>query len=67
MVQNIRSAFKSKLKDLDWMDDETRNAAKEKADIIHQLIGYPEYIMNPKKLDKKYEKVKRTMLFLFSF
>lgn len=30
MVEEVRSAFKRNLPDLGWMDDETRNAAKQK-------------------------------------
>lgn len=30
MVEKVRSAFKRNLPDLDWMDEETRTAAKQK-------------------------------------
>lgn len=57
MVEEVRSAFKRNLPDLEWMDDETRNAAKEKADNILDLIGFPDFILDADKLDKFYEKV----------
>lgn len=39
MIDNIRAAFKKHLKDLDWMDAETREAAETKADAITDMIG----------------------------
>lgn len=55
MVENIRLAFQENLANLDWMDDETRQLAKEKAAAITDLIGYPEFIIDPVQLDHKYE------------
>lgn len=34
------------------MDEDTRKSAKEKADAIYNMIGYPSFIMDPKELDK---------------
>lgn len=39
MIDNIRNAFKRNLKNLDWMDTETRKAAEIKADAITDMIG----------------------------
>lgn len=39
MIDNIRNAFKNNLKNLDWMDEETRQAAEIKADAITDMIG----------------------------
>lgn len=39
MIDNIRNAFKRNLKNLDWMDSETRSAAEIKADAITDMIG----------------------------
>lgn len=39
MIDNIRNAFKNNLKNLDWMDSETRKAAEVKADAITDMIG----------------------------
>ncbi|KAI5636454.1 peptidase family m13 domain-containing protein [Phthorimaea operculella] len=38
MIDNIRNAFKRNLKNLDWMDEETRKAAEIKADAITDMI-----------------------------
>ncbi|KAK5872044.1 hypothetical protein PBY51_012779 [Eleginops maclovinus] len=52
MVAGIKWAFEDSLKDVSWMDSETKKAAKEKADAIYNMVGYPEFIMNATKLDK---------------
>ncbi|XP_069466457.1 endothelin-converting enzyme 1 isoform X5 [Ambystoma mexicanum] len=52
MIKEIRTAFEESLAGLVWMDDETRRAAKEKAEAIYDMIGYPKFIMDPKELDK---------------
>ncbi|XP_050357045.1 endothelin-converting enzyme homolog isoform X1 [Nymphalis io] len=57
MIDNIRAAFKKHLKDLDWMDAETREAAETKADAITDMIGFPDYILNKEDLDKQYEEL----------
>lgn len=95
MINEIRSAFKYSLDRLSWMDDETRQAAKDKvvdgvsglpttfrhvelpelsswrhdvlkvlvvflswqADAIYDMIGFPEFILDPKELDDVYDGV----------
>ncbi|XP_069096179.1 endothelin-converting enzyme 1 isoform X1 [Pleurodeles waltl] len=52
MIREIRTAFEESLAGLVWMDDETRRVAKEKAEAIYDMIGYPKFIMDPKELDK---------------
>ncbi|XP_011675430.2 endothelin-converting enzyme homolog [Strongylocentrotus purpuratus] len=54
MVDEVKSAFKRNLPDLPWMDEDTRVAAKQKANAIIDLIGFPDYILNPEKLDASY-------------
>jgi neprilysin len=39
MISSVKEAFKMNFKMLDWMDEETREAAKEKADAITDMIG----------------------------
>lgn len=39
MINSVRTAFKENLKDLDWMDPETRQLAMDKADAITDMIG----------------------------
>ncbi|XP_071388086.1 endothelin-converting enzyme 1 isoform X2 [Centroberyx affinis] len=52
MVSEIKWAFEDSLKYVSWMDSETKAAAKEKADAIYNMVGYPQFIMNGSKLDK---------------
>ncbi|CAD7093917.1 unnamed protein product [Hermetia illucens] len=55
MINEVRTAFKRNLKNLAWMDRETRRLAEEKADAISDMIGFPDCILNPTQLDKKYD------------
>ncbi|XP_075871089.1 endothelin-converting enzyme 2b isoform X3 [Nelusetta ayraudi] len=55
MINQIRSAFKSSLDRLGWMDEQTRQAAKDKADAIYDMIGFPEFILDSKELDDVYD------------
>lgn len=54
MINEIRQAFTKNLKNLDWMDEETRKSAEEKAYAITDMIGFPNFILNPKELDERY-------------
>uniref|UniRef100_A0A8C6WDS1 EEF1AKMT4-ECE2 readthrough transcript protein n=1 Tax=Nannospalax galili TaxID=1026970 RepID=A0A8C6WDS1_NANGA len=55
MISEIRSAFEEALGELVWMDEKTRLAAKEKADAIYDMIGFPDFILEPKELDDVYD------------
>lgn len=54
MIHTIREAFNELLAENDWMDNETRAVAKEKADQMNERIGYPELLTNPKELSSEY-------------
>jgi predicted metalloendopeptidase len=58
MIHTIREAFNELLADNDWMDDETRTVAKQKADAMNERIGYPELLTNPEELSKEYVMVR---------
>ncbi|XP_032081412.1 endothelin-converting enzyme 2 isoform X1 [Thamnophis elegans] len=55
MIAEIRAAFQESLNNLDWMDKKTKQAAKEKADAIYDMIGFPEFIFDNKELDDVYD------------
>ncbi|KAL4221616.1 Membrane metallo-endopeptidase-like 1 [Mactra antiquata] len=57
MISNLRAAFIDLLHENDWMDNDTRAVAEEKALAIRERIGYPDFIVDPVKLDKKIEKL----------
>ncbi|KAF7393366.1 hypothetical protein HZH68_010185 [Vespula germanica] len=54
MINEVRRAFTKNLKNLQWMDAETRKAAEEKANAITDMVGFPDYILNPSDLDERY-------------
>lgn len=54
MINSVREAFIDHFKNLDWMDEETRKVAKEKAEMISDMIGFPDYILNTSQLDERY-------------
>ncbi|KAK0166542.1 hypothetical protein PV328_004952 [Microctonus aethiopoides] len=54
MVMNIRDAFVKNFKNLNWMDSETRMSAEDKANAITDMIGFPDFILNPSQLDERY-------------
>lgn len=58
MIHTIREAFNELLADNDWMDDETRAVAKQKADAMNERIGYPELLTDPDELTKEYVMVR---------
>lgn len=55
MINEVRTAFQHNLRNLKWMDAETRKLAEEKADAITDMIGFPDYILQPSKLDDQYK------------
>ncbi|XP_071446832.1 neprilysin-1-like [Hetaerina americana] len=55
MIRTIRDAFNDLLAENEWMDDETRGVAKEKADAINERIGYPEMLTRSQELSHEYE------------
>jgi neprilysin len=57
MIHTIREAFNELLAENDWMDNETRAVAKEKADQMNERIGYPDLLTDPKELSSEYTMV----------
>ncbi|UXI15573.1 aromatic-L-amino-acid decarboxylase-like [Sarcoptes scabiei] len=55
MIQQIKDAFKNHLIKLSWMDSKTIELAMEKADAITDMIGFPDFILNEEKLNKRYK------------
>ncbi|KAG0716005.1 Neprilysin-1 [Chionoecetes opilio] len=54
MVEDLRSAFKSLLKDNKWLDEETKPKTIEKADFITKFVGYPDWFGNETALETYY-------------
>lgn len=58
MIKEIKEAFKSRLENLTWLDPRTRNSIKQKIINTKEMMGYPDFIMNTKELDRHYETFK---------
>uniref|UniRef100_A0A8D9DX90 Neprilysin-11 n=1 Tax=Cacopsylla melanoneura TaxID=428564 RepID=A0A8D9DX90_9HEMI len=46
LIANMKVVLKSRLSSLSWMDSETRSAALDKLEAMHEFIGYPEWYNN---------------------
>ena len=44
MIDDVKGAFKQRLRNAKWMDEGTRKAALVKLEAITDMIGYPDYI-----------------------
>ena len=51
LVENLRFAFAERIKNLDWMSEETKLKALEKLDAINVKIGYPNEWKDYEKLN----------------
>ncbi|XP_072887825.1 endothelin-converting enzyme 1-like isoform X3 [Hemitrygon akajei] len=58
MISEIKTAFEENMKKVTWMDEETKAAAKEKADAIYDMIGFPKFILDAKELDEVFSDYK---------
>ncbi|XP_023345566.1 neprilysin-2 [Eurytemora carolleeae] len=54
MVKLIREEFMQMLSEVDWMDDSTKDRAKEKARAMVEHIGYPSELLDMSKLTDLY-------------
>ncbi|XP_059488680.1 neprilysin-2 isoform X2 [Neocloeon triangulifer] len=57
MVEDIRAEFIKILKTIDWMDDETRVNALEKAAAMATHIAYPDELLDDSKIIEFYDKL----------
>lgn len=55
MIQEVKSAFIDALPQNQWMDNLTRERAREKAEAVVDRVGHPEWIENPSLLDNYYK------------
>ncbi|KAI1710050.1 peptidase family m13 domain-containing protein [Ditylenchus destructor] len=54
MIEDLRESFRIMLNDNDWMMEETKVYALEKANEMLSLIGFPDFIYNDTQLDEYY-------------
>nr|W4VS99.1 RecName: Full=Neprilysin-1; Flags: Precursor [Trittame loki] len=57
LVENIRSAYKSTLRNNTWMDHVTRNKAIDKLEAMINKMAYPTWIKNDNELNEYYRSV----------
>jgi predicted metalloendopeptidase len=55
MVSEIRNQFQLILDEVEWMDEDTRRKAKEKARAMSSHIGYPPELLDVTKLEDLYD------------
>ncbi|KAK9500250.1 hypothetical protein O3M35_001543 [Rhynocoris fuscipes] len=55
LVHRIRDEMVKTLQSIDWMDDNTRAAAMDKAKSISEYIGYPDELLDDNKLAEFYQ------------
>ncbi|KAF5280978.1 hypothetical protein FQR65_LT14902 [Abscondita terminalis] len=58
MLSNIHQRLLKILKEVDWMDEKTRNEALKKASAVSRFVGYPPEILDNNKLDDFYAELK---------
>jgi predicted metalloendopeptidase len=58
LVGDIKMAYEGILKNISWMDEETRVHALKKLKAMHEYIAYPDFLLSDMaRLDRFYEKV----------
>lgn len=57
MLSNIRYSFESTIATITWMDIPTKVATIEKIRNMKQLVGFPEWLFVPGKLEEYYKGV----------
>ncbi len=56
MVDSIKQAFKVRLNELEWIDDEHAKAAmKDKIDKAKAVIGFPAFATDTEKMEEMYQ------------
>lgn len=57
LADDIKEAFEQNILELDWMDEKTKSLAIQKAKMMVENIGFPDYIVDDKLLDEEYKDV----------
>lgn len=58
LVDSLKDEFQKMLKEVSWMDDDTKEAALEKAQKMTAHIGFPDELMDEKKIIEYYKGLK---------
>lgn len=55
LVKELKAAFVDILPNQKWLDEDTKEACKEKLWAMGEKIGYPKYILDPNLLENEYD------------
>jgi predicted metalloendopeptidase len=67
MMADIRVTFKALVRQAKWMDEETRNHALRKLRAMRQLIGYPDFFVEPSYIEEQYRGVSTICIIFKAF
>lgn len=62
IVKDIRDVFTEIIEKLEWMDEETRERAKEKVATMTTRIAYPDEVLHINKLTERYENASDSLI-----
>lgn len=65
MLVLIQASFKQLVRDLPWMDSQTKIETLEKAEKMKSQIGFPDWILNTKELENFYKNVRKLFEWLW--
>ncbi|KAI4794864.1 hypothetical protein KUCAC02_031792 [Chaenocephalus aceratus] len=54
LVEEIKLSLDLRLQELDWMDEATKDAAREKLKHMMVMTGYPDFLLKPELIDQEY-------------
>jgi len=57
-IEYIKEAMSHRIPRMPWLDRQTRNLAIQKVFSLADKIGYPDFVMHPKKVAEEYEGLK---------
>lgn len=57
MISHLKNAFNRLVQESQWMDEETKTRALEKAAAMKEFVAYPEWIRNKTELTQFYHGV----------
>lgn len=67
IIENIQWVFEKIVKELKWMDDESKHKTLYKAQKMKLIIGFPEFMKDSVQLDNYYSEVFHTMFHLLFY
>ena len=62
MVSNLKKAFRERIKNLTWMEPETKKKAIKKLEVLDVQVGYPDEWLNHSELEVKNDSYVMTIL-----